>query len=66
MAYLECSEGAYRGSDPADDGDPFGFEKEPKYKQSTKKMKWAMERTPLLSGVKTRFVPRSGTDTFAK
>jgi hypothetical protein len=30
----------YRASDPADDGDPFGFEKKPKYKQSTKKMKW--------------------------
>jgi hypothetical protein len=51
---------------PADDDDPFGFEKKPKYKQSRKKMKWGMERAPLLSGVKTRFVPKSGTDTFAK
>jgi hypothetical protein len=26
-------------SNPADDGDPFGFEKKPKYKQSMKKTK---------------------------
>jgi hypothetical protein len=51
---------------PADDDDPFGFEKKPKYKQSRKKMKWGMERIPLISGVKTKFVPKSGTDTFAK
>ena len=52
--------------DPADDDDPIGFEKKPKYKQSKKKMKWGMERAPLISGVRTRSVPRSGTDTFAK
>jgi hypothetical protein len=57
---------AYRGLDSADDGDLFGFEKKPKYKQSKKKMKWGMERAPLISGVKTRFVPKSGTGTFAK
>ena len=57
---------AYPGSDPADYGDPFGFEKKPKYKQSRKKMKWGMDRAPLISGVRTRSVPRSGTATFAK
>ena len=34
---------AYRRSDPADNGDPFGFEKKPKYKHKTKKMKCGME-----------------------
>src|SRR5215469_15526158 len=47
------------GVAPADDDDPFGFEKKPKYKQSRKKMRWRMERAPLISGVKTRFVPRA-------
>ncbi len=28
-------------------------------------MKWTIERTPLISGVKTRFVPSSGTDILA-
>ena len=48
----------------ADGGDPFGFEKKPKYKQIKEKMKWGMERAPLTSGVKTTFVPRSGTETL--
>ena len=47
-------------------GDPLGFEKNPKYKQSRKKMKCGMERARLISGVNTMFVPKSGTDTFAK
>lgn len=34
-------------SDPADAGDPFGFEKKPKYMQSRKKIKWGIERSPL-------------------
>jgi hypothetical protein len=48
------------------DGDLIGCEKKPKYKQSKKKMKLGMERAPLISGVRTRSVPTSGTDTFAK
>ena len=56
----------YRGGDAADDSDPLGFEKKPKYRQIKKKMKWGMERAPLTSGVKTTLVPRSGTDTLAK
>lgn len=48
------------------DDEPFGFEKNLKYKQSRKRMKWGMERTPLSSGVRTRSVPKRGTDTFAK
>src|SRR5262245_2237384 len=42
------------GVAPADDDDPFGSEKKPKYKQSRKKMKRRMERAPLISGVKPR------------
>jgi hypothetical protein len=29
-------------------------------------MAWMMERTPLISGVKTKFVPNSGTETNAR
>lgn len=29
-------------------------------------MEWGMERQPLISGVKTRLVPKSGTETFAR
>jgi hypothetical protein len=53
-------------SDCADEGGPFGFEKKPKYKQSKKKMRCGIERRPLIFGMKTRLVPKSGTDTFAR
>jgi hypothetical protein len=57
---------AYRESDRADEGGSFGFAIKPNYKQSKKKMKCGIERRPLIFDVKTRLVPKSGTDTFAR
>jgi len=37
-----------------------------KIKQSPNKIKWTIERHPLISGVTTRLVPSSGTDTLAR
>jgi len=44
----------------------FGFLTKPKYKQSKKRMKWTMERPPLIWGVSTKLVPNSGTETSAR
>ena len=37
-----------------------------KIKQSPNKIKWTIERHPRISGVTTRLVPSSGTDTLAR
>jgi hypothetical protein len=50
----------------ADKGGPFGFAIKPKDKQSKRKVKCGMERSPLIFGVKTRLVSKKGTDTFAR